>query len=143
MLEVIRTAPPYLTVKPSAVHGRGLFTTQAFQKGDRLAIITGPLINLAEALRQEREEANYYIYCHSDDVFIDASGGIGRWVNHSCEPSAEVTGRDEATLWLIAGRDLVPGDEITLDYDDGQIYDFCRERNPTCRGEECPKGKRK
>lgn len=146
MLETLKAEelidPPYLQVQPSGLHGRGLFTSRPFRAGETVGIIAGPLINQAEALRRERDDGNFYIYCLADDLYIDAIDGIGRWVNHSCQPSAQVMTRDARTLWLVAVRDLAADEEITIDYADGQIYDFCRQRNPLCRREECPQGRR-
>jgi len=129
---------PTLAVLPSRIAGAGLFTLTARKAGECVMIIEGELIDGDET---ERRDAlgNAYIYDLTDDTWLDAAGTLGRYVNHSCQASCEVEENDEASLRLVAARDLAAGEELTIDYDYPEIFDACRAHNPACLGELCPK----
>jgi hypothetical protein len=130
--------PPFLLVRPSPINGRGVFVTRPFRADDRLYIIAGDVIAADEARRREREEANWYIYCHPAGQCIDtARAGYGRFINHSCLPNTATVARDPSTLYLIALTEIAAGSELTLDYDYPEIYDLCR-LSPDCLQAACP-----
>ena len=62
---------------------------------------------------------------------------MARFVNHACAPNTVTAPRDEATLYLVALRDIAPGEELTMDYDYAEIYHICRSHNAGCLGEAC------
>lgn len=131
--------PSDVRVGPSSIAGAGLFTTRAWREGDPVAVIDGEVISGHEAEVRDGE-GNVYIYEIDDDTYVDAAAGIGRYVNHSCEPSCRVEGGlDGRTLVLVAARDLAAGDELTIDYDYPEIIESCRAHNPACRGDACPR----
>ena len=131
--------PPWLEVRPSPIAGRGLFTTKACRAGERLLIIAGEVIDEDECDRREVEENNCVIYVLDDDHYIDPVGSLKcRSLNHSCQPNSEPFGRDSATLWLTALRDIAAGEELTIDYDYPEIYELCQAVNPRCLREQCP-----
>jgi hypothetical protein len=83
--------PDYIIVLDSPIQGKGIFTTKPCEAGDVLMIITGETINADECLRREEEEANVYIFYNDDETYIDtAMTEKIRYINHSCEPNAEV-----------------------------------------------------
>ena len=115
-----------IVVNDSAIHSRGVFTTQACPKDAPLFRVDGRLLTQHEAEYCEREENNYYIYRLADDQFIDASQHpFGRYVNHSCDPNLE-TAVIDGGLFLVAARDIEAGEELTLDYEYPEIYALCR-----------------
>ena len=73
---------------------------------------------------------------------IDAcrKGGLGRFVNHSCDPNAETQKwlvRGELAIGLFALRDIPAGSEITFDYNFERYGDKplrCLCSTPACRG---------
>ena len=73
-------------------------------------------------------------------LFVDASGGPGEFVHHSCDPTAALVihGDDGNDVRLVALRDLAAGDPVTLDYAatlDGTAIDVpCGCGSPGCRG---------
>jgi SET domain-containing protein len=130
--------PDYIVVLDSPIQGRGIFTTKSCEAGEVLMIIAGEAINADECLRREDEEANVYIFYNDDDTYIDtAMTPKIRYINHSCEPNAEVKDRDRESLYLVALRPIQAGEEITIDYDYEEIYDVCFLRNPTCKKDQC------
>ncbi|MFN3560591.1 MAG: SET domain-containing protein [Chloroherpetonaceae bacterium] len=130
--------PDYIVVLDSPIQGKGIFTTKPCEMGEALMIIAGETINADECLRREAEEANVYIFYNNDDTYIDtAMTAKIRYINHSCEPNAEVKERDHQSLYLVALRPIQAGEEITIDYDYEEIYDVCFSQNPTCRKDQC------
>jgi hypothetical protein len=130
--------PDYIIVLDSPIQGRGIFTTKPCEAGEVLMIIAGETINADECLRREEQENNVYIFYHDDDTYIDtAMTEKIRYINHSCEPNAEVKDRDHESLYLVALRTIQAGEEITIDYDYEEIYDLCFTQNPTCKKDQC------
>jgi uncharacterized protein len=132
--------PPYLLVRDSPIAGRGIFTTRAFRTGETICIVTGEVVDEPEALRREREEQNWYIYWNHAEHYIDvADSGLGRYVNHCCTPNAVTAPRDNASVTLVALRDIAAGDELTIDYDYPEIYALCQRVNAHCLQSACPR----
>ncbi len=130
--------PDYIVVLESPIQGKGIFTTKPCEAGEILMIIAGETINGEECLRREEEEANVYIFYNDEDTYIDtAMTEKIRYINHSCEPNAEVKDRDRESLYLVALRAIDAGEEITIDYDYEEIYDICFSKNPACKKDQC------
>ncbi|MGQ9804669.1 MAG: SET domain-containing protein [Chlorobiales bacterium] len=130
--------PDYIVVLDSSIQGKGIFTTKPCEAGEILMIIAGETINADECLRREEKEANVYIFYNGDDAYIDtAMTAKIRYINHSCEPNAEVRDRDHESLYLVASRPIQADEEITIDYDYEDIYDLCFSQNPACKKDDC------
>ncbi len=130
--------PDYIVVLDSPIQGKGIFTTKPCKKGEALMIIAGETINADECLRREAEEANVYIFYNDDDTYIDtAMTAKIRYINHSCEPNAEVKDRDRESLYLVALRAIEAGEEITIDYGYEEIYAICLAYNRACKKSQC------
>lgn len=128
---------PGITIYPSPIDGRGCFATRLFPKGRKIAEYTGELITNGEAERRARGR-RFLRVCAINDVWsLDGSiGGNGtHYMNHSCEPNAymRVTA---GHLLFFALRDILPGEEITVDYVRTYHSDKkrCRCGAPSCRG---------
>lgn len=135
--------PDYIVVLDSPIQGKGIFTTKPCEAGEALMIIAGEKINADECVRRENEENNVYIFYNEEDAYIDtAMTEKIRYVNHSCEPNAEVRDRDRESLYLVASRSIQAGEEITIDYDYDEIYDVCFARNPACKKDQCAQRRR-
>lgn len=131
-------ALPYrLSVGPSDIAGEGLHTTCFRRAGERVAPITGEIIDADEAERRDAA-GNVYIYELGEEHCIDAVDRLGRFVNHACDPTCRVEARDAASMWLVAARDLPAGTELTIDYDYPEIFEACRRHNPRCMRDACP-----
>ena len=61
--------------------------------------------------------------------------GVAAFVNHSCKPNCE-TDQIGGKMWIIALRDIQPGEELTYDYNlfDGEEDAPCRCGAKRCRG---------
>ena len=96
--------------------GLGLFATRAIKKRSRIAEYKGPLLRINQALRAERG-GNRYLYEINSRWTIDGSArsNIARYANHSCNPNAD-TIAVKRRVFIIALRNIKPGEEITYDY---------------------------
>lgn len=122
--------------RKSSISGWGVFATQPINKNTRIVTYDGEKIRNQESLRREAEYIKKgHIWCfklNSHWVRDAAVGGnIARYINHSCRPNcySRVIGD---TIWIIAGRNIRKGEELTYDYatdGPGHIRCLCR---PDC-----------
>ena len=137
-----------LQVRPSGVHGKGVFVVQPINKGELFIEYIGEVIDWPEALRRhphDPSQPDHTFYFHLDDArVIDGlvGGNASRWINHSCAPNVEAED-DTGRVWLKALRHLKVGEELFFDY--GLVIDErhtpalkkrfeCRCGAKTCRG---------
>jgi len=135
-------------VRPSSVHGFGGFAVRRIPRGTRIAEYVGERLTEAEVdarYSDDRPDPGHTFLFHlGGDAYIDAShqGNESRFINHSCDPNCEsdvVDGR----VYIIALRDIEPGEELTYDYaleieedstpEEDAAY-ACRCGSPQCRG---------
>jgi SET domain-containing protein len=127
---------PGLAVAKSAIHGRGCFATTAFARRKKIAEYTGERITNAEA---ERRGHRRVLRISGLDGRWSIDGGRGgngtHYINHSCRPNAfmQTIG---GHLIVLAQRDILPGEEITVDYVATLHSDRkrCTCKAPGCRG---------
>lgn len=101
-----RTVKPAVTVKPSPIHGKGIFAARSFRRN--------ALIGIFEGTRTKRD-GMHVLWVTDDDgsLFGVRVRNDLRYINHSEQPTAEAQGTE-----LIALRDIKPGTEITMHYGD-------------------------
>jgi SET domain-containing protein len=128
---------PKAEVRPSAIHGRGLFAREAIAKGEIVCVKGRHIFDrrrLAE-LQPDLGPAEVQI---TEDLFIgpiraeDREGGM-IFSNHSCEPNIGVQGQ----IVFVAMRDVEAGEELTHDWamtDDDRDEMGCRCGAASCRG---------
>src|SRR5689334_15978186 len=98
----------HLSVMPSSLHGLGCFATVHFPKESAIAEYAGERINQNEAIRRMTRTNGKQI-CQLDTVhYIDGSvgGNATQYINHSCEPNADVLVIDDLLL-VFALRDIL------------------------------------
>jgi SET domain-containing protein len=133
-----------IEVKRSPIDGRGCFATVKFRKGRKIAELTGERVSRVEAARRMRGKRRLHICAVNSYWGVDSSrGGNGtQFVNHRCEPNAFMRVH-HGHIIIFALRDILPGEEITLDY--GETYHpdtyRCRCGAPRCRGTLNPRRK--
>lgn len=125
-----------LSVRKSKINGKGCFATITFRGGRKIAEYTGERISDLEA-RRRGGRAKLRI-CDIDGRWsLDGSrGGNGtHYVNHSCGPNAYMKTLYGHVLFF-ALRDIRPGEEITVDYEQTLHPDSkrCRCGAENCRG---------
>ncbi len=121
--------PESWVIGPSPIHGQGVFAQRPLSTGARILEYVGQKISKTESLRC-CEQQNEYIFCVSDQFDLDGNveWNPARLINHSCEPNCEALLESEH-IWIIALRDIVPGEELTFNYG----YDLEDYRNYPCR----------
>jgi hypothetical protein len=129
-----------LRVIHSKIHGYGVVTTRPFSAGEVVCHGDGVLYTAdAEfddtyALILPGEDSG-----QGDPLFWDLACQT-RWINHSCDPNAEVRSKwdhAENTMraWWVALRDIPVGEEITYDYAfTAEVAEACHCGAETCRG---------
>ena len=115
-----------LTVENSSVHGLGIFSKSSFTEGEVITFIKGEVINADECVRRENEENNVYIFYKNDDEYIDVSNNqLLKYLNHACEYNCDIDEDENGNLVLFAAADILPGEELTIDYGYDEIYEYC------------------
>lgn len=128
---------PATAVRPSPIHGQGLFAIAPIASGDIVAVKGGHVLSAAQwrALEPALGSAEIQL---GEDLFIapvDAAAREGSMVylNHACEPNCAIAGQ----IVFVAMRDIAVGEELTHDWatTDDLDYDLaCRCGSATCRG---------
>lgn len=107
-----------LAIRKSQINGRGCFATIPFKRRQKIAEYTGERIPDLEARRRALDRRILRI-CDIDGRWsLDgARGGNGtHYINHSCQPNAFMRTLYGHVLFF-ALRDIRPGEEITIDYE--------------------------
>ncbi|MCX5848862.1 MAG: SET domain-containing protein [Deltaproteobacteria bacterium] len=106
----LRRLPPFwqimsfTTVRSSTIHNRGVFSLKRFSEGDTIGRIR---------LGKELEQGTHTIAIKGRHYDTNPPY---RFLNHSCAPNAEVRYRDGKKLDVVAISDILPQDEITINY---------------------------
>ena len=96
-----------IEVRPSPVHGQGVFATRRIRKGAWIGMFEGG---------QTRRDGMHVLWVIDDDgreVGIRGENDL-RFLNHSLDPNAEFDGTG-----LFALRNIQPDCEVTFHYGDG------------------------
>jgi hypothetical protein len=128
---------PRIAVRPSPIHGRGMFAAEPIRAGE-VVIIWGGELFTAEDIRACKARMSS-VAALDEDVYladpVDDPDGPDYFLNHSCDPNVWM--RDAVTL--IARRDITPGEELTADYalweadDDWTLPEECCCGSRLCR----------
>lgn len=123
----------------SSIHNRGLYAAGAIAKGSYIVEYRGEKITKAESRRRSlaqhqrgRKNGSGMVYIFELNKRYDLDGtrrnNPARYVNHSCDPNCEAV-NDRGKIWVVALRDIEPGEELTYDYG----YDIEHFLNHPCR----------
>ena len=107
--------PPVRGVSVAPVtNGLGLIATKAFARGATIGRIDGRVYHWRVLMKRGGSFlANCFRY--DDDHYLDPLDGLGRYLNHSCDPNAGVFKRGDS-LYLFAAERIARGREIVIDY---------------------------
>ena len=123
-----------VVVKPSSIHGWGLFAARDFKGGQRILERRQREITPENPLREALGEKAYHCdYLAGGKVVL--LGWPERHLNHCCEPNACVRQIGD-THCICARRDIRTGQEITEDYcinSRGDTVWTCNCGSPQCR----------
>ena len=148
MRPAARAAAPLVEVRPSPLHGLGVFALRRIAAGTRVIEYLGERISHQEADRRYQDRSAHdnhtFLFIADATTVIDAgvAGNEARFVNHACDGNCESV-IEESRVFIDAIRSIAPGEELTYDYqiqretDDPPDIDAiyaCRCGKPRCRG---------
>jgi len=116
-----RRAAPALEVRPSGLHGLGVFALAPIRRGTRVLEYLGERVSHQEADRRyddkEQNDNHTFLFIVDEDTVIDAgvNGNEARFVNHGCDPNCESV-IEGGRVFIEAIRAIAPGEELTYDY---------------------------
>jgi uncharacterized protein len=112
---------PLIEVRPSSLHGMGVFAARRIRKGTRVIEYIGERVSHAEADRRYEDkdagDAHTFLFIVDARTVIDAGvgGNEARFVNHGCQPNCESV-IENRRVYIEAVRAIAPGEELTYDY---------------------------
>lgn len=130
----------------SSIHRYGLITSERLKNQETLLEVVGPMLrpSVAEARYQRYKNQNhqiFYIVQVDDNNYLDLTytKTVARYLNHNCEPNCQFRlSPSKTTAILFAKRDILPYEELTIDYGINSIPRnekiICNCGNPKCRG---------
>ena len=114
------------TVRPSEMHGLGLFADEFIPKGTVIWRFDGRVdrrydeSQLAALPAEEQERLFTFCYVNPGTRLYVYCGDNARYINHSEQPNTDDLGFEEGEFEgegvTIAARDIQPGEEILSDY---------------------------
>ena len=93
-------------------HGRGVFATRRFAKGDPVEVC--PTLRLPDS--EVTGSLGDYVFKSIEDDEVLLLLGFGMLYNHSAEPNLEYFQDDPDTITFVAARAVRAGEELTIDY---------------------------
>jgi SET domain-containing protein len=122
-------------VKPSTIHGFGVFARRDIPADTRVLEYIGERLTKAESLRR-RKLGNFFVFIVTDQFDIDGAvdWNPARFINHSCAPNCDARMEDEH-IWIITRRALRAGEELSFNY--GYNLDDYEEHVCRCGAQEC------
>lgn len=130
-------SPAHLLIRKSGIHGCGCYTTVAIPEGTHIIEYTGTRLSKEEADELYADHPDTYLFWIGEGKYVIDGDNVAAFINHSCDPNCETDELDQH-IWVIALRDIAPGEELTYDYnlfdgdDNDQAVCSCGARN--CRG---------
>jgi hypothetical protein len=111
---------PYVVVRNSKIHGRGVYAVRRIRKGTRIIEYVGDRIShdVADARYEAKpDDGHTFLFVVDDDVCIDAGigGNAARFINHKCDANCETIIEDRR-VFIEALRTIQPGEELGYDY---------------------------
>lgn len=104
---------PRLEVRPSPIHGKGMFALSPIKQGELVVIWGGRLMNEEEVHTSKVRPGS--IAAIGEGLYLaglDNEEDPADFMNHCCDPNVWM--QDEVTL--VARLDIAAGEEITVDY---------------------------
>lgn len=136
-----------LEIRRAGAKGFGLFAAEDVKAGQFIVEYVGEVLEEEEYARRKEfyiatGQRHYYFMNVGNGEVIDAArrGGLGRFINHSCEPNCETQKwvvRGELAIGLFALEDVPAGTELTFDYNFERYGDKpmkCLCGSKACRG---------
>ncbi|MBI1978868.1 MAG: hypothetical protein HYS62_02265 [Candidatus Aenigmarchaeota archaeon] len=117
-------------VKKSRIHGKGVFTTRDFEKGEIvLKWDTSSELTKEQVKKLAKKDRDFVTYLNGKYILMKSPE---KYVNHSCE--ANTTAKNQCD---IARRYIKKSEEITSDYSEESVPSLnmkCNCGSKSCRG---------
>jgi len=123
---------PGLRVVRSPIHGYGVVAARPFAEGDQICEIDGVTWREGDGV-----DDRYSLWI-DDGLYLDMVDQT-RFINHSCDPNAEVCAgvSDDGQAWatVVALKSIAVGEELSYDYAfPAHLAEPCRCGSERCRG---------
>ncbi|MGE5488602.1 MAG: SET domain-containing protein [bacterium] len=125
-----------LEVRPSSIHGWGVFALERIPARRKVIEYTGEKISRRETKRRGAAKLIYLFELNSYWCIDGSVGGSGaELINHSCDPNLRAVIMKGHILYF-SKREIQPGEELTVDYHFGKDMERvpCSCGAPNCRG---------
>src|SRR5271169_731346 len=122
-----------IEIRKSTIHSFCCYTTKRIRKGTLVVEYVSERLNYEEADELYDPFPNTYLFGLDGGKRIIDGFGVAAFVNHSCRPNCE-TDQIAGKMWIIALRDIEPGEELTYDY---CLYDGEDEAPCCCGAKRC------
>jgi hypothetical protein len=111
---------PYVVVRNSRIHGKGVYAARRIRKGTRIIEYVGDRISHDEADARydaRPDDGHTFLFVVDDALCIDAGigGNAARFINHKCDANCETIIEDRR-VFIEATRTIQPGEELGYDY---------------------------
>lgn len=110
---------PRIEIRPSPMHGRGMFATAPIRSGEVVTIWGGTFLLREPDPRKKKEwrTKGYVLGTIGEGLYLaslpaEGEEDLTNLINHSCDPNVWM--QDEVTL--AARRNIAAGEELTMDY---------------------------
>ncbi len=104
-----------IEVQSSPIEGKGVFAAGNIEKGERIAIIQGPVcFNENKTIHDVLAHPDWI--CFKEHYWVDPTCPC-KYLNHSCAPNAGIRGR----RLLYAIKPIKKGEEICFDYSSTEV----------------------
>jgi uncharacterized protein len=115
---------PLVAVRPSSIHGQGVFALRNIPWGVKIIQYSGELISDKEANRRIARGADgIFELAPGKNIDGRVNGSLGQFINHDRKAPNCFVLRERGEIWIVAGIDGVKrGQELTYDY--GRDYYF-------------------
>ena len=135
-----RTSSPYIVVRGSVIHGKGVFARKRIPAGTRVIEYVGEKITKAESERRgeivlssnkhDRTKGAVYIFTLNKrhDIDGNVAYNTARVINHSCRPNCEAQ-LIHGHIWIVAVTEIGKGEELSYNYG----YDMDDYESHPCR----------
>lgn len=141
-----KTSSPYIKVKKSSIHSKGVFAKKNIPKGTEIIEYVGDKVTKKEAEKRAdivleksaRSKTTGAVYLFELNKKYDIDGYVpwntARLINHSCNPNCE-TINIRGHIWIVALRDIKRGEELSYDY--GYDFENFKDHPCKCGAKEC------
>jgi uncharacterized protein len=125
-----------LIIRSSSIHAAGCYTMRPIRKGTPVVEYDGPRFSKDEADERYKDRFITYLFSTGKGGEVIDGFGTAMFINHSCDPNCETENLD-GRIWVVATRDIAPGEELTYEYnlhdsDDDDADCYCGATK--CRG---------